>query len=131
MAFKLYSTSDGRVPPIEYLPVTAITPSAGAAMVLSSGKLALATGTTKPTYICARQDSAARTAGDLIPVFRIESDMIFETNFSVAATAVKVGDKVTLHATDGAQVTATTTNGVAEVVSMDGTTAGSVCRVRF
>ena len=32
---------------------------------------------------------------------------------------------------DGLQVTATTTNGVAEVVCMDGTASGSMCRVRF
>ena len=38
--------------------------------------------------------------------------------------------RVTLH-TDGLQVTATTTNGVAEVVYMDGTASGSMCRVRF
>ena len=42
----------------------------------------------------------------------------------------KLGDKVTLH-TDGLQVTATTTNGVAEGVYMDGTASGSMCRVRF
>ena len=42
----------------------------------------------------------------------------------------KVGDKVTLH-TDGLQVTGTTASGVAEVVYMDGTAAGDMCRVRF
>ena len=50
--------------------------------------------------------------------------MMFQTTFQVAAASIKLGDKVTLH-TDGLQVTATTTGGVAEVVQMDGTTAGS------
>ena len=72
----------------------------------------------------------ACTAGDIIPVLRVLPDMMFETTFQAAATAIKLGDKVTLH-TDGLQVTATKTNGVAEVVGMDGTAAGDRVRVRF
>ena len=83
MAFKIYSTDDNRVPGIEYLPASAITPKVGMALTQTT-----------------------------------------------AATSIKLGDKVTLH-TDGLQVTATTTNGVAEVVYMDGTASGSMCRVRF
>ena len=49
---------------------------------------------------------------------------------SAAATAVTLGQKVTIN-TDGLSVTATTTSGVAEVVYMDGTASGSMCRVRF
>ena len=70
------------------------------------------------------------TAGDIIPVIRVGKDMILETTFAADATSIKLGDKVTLH-TDGLQVTATITNGVAEVVYMDGTARGSMCRVRF
>ena len=70
------------------------------------------------------------TAGDIIPVIRVGKDMILETTFAAAATSIKLGDKVTLH-TDGLQVTATTTNGVAEGGYMDGTASGSMCRVRF
>ena len=56
--------------------------------------------------------------------------MIFATTWSVAASRVHIGDKVTLSA-DGLQVTATTTSGVAEVVGMDGTAAGDTVYVRF
>mgnify|MGYP001537613265 FL=1 len=56
--------------------------------------------------------------------------IIFETTFSAAATSIKVGDKVTIH-TDGLQVNATTTGGVAEVVWMEGTASGAKVRVRF
>ena len=56
--------------------------------------------------------------------------MMFETTFQAAATGVNLGDKVTLH-TDGLQVTATKTSGVAEVVGMDGTAVGDKVRVRF
>ena len=129
--FLLHSTDDGRIPSIEYLPCGAITPKVGMALTQSSGNLAIATGTTKPTYISMVDKAAACMAGDIIPVFRIDPDMIFETSFSASASDIKLGQKVTLHASSGAQVTATTTSGVAEVVYMDGTASGSMCRVRF
>lgn len=131
LAFKLYSTDDGRVPPVEYLPAGAIIPKAGMALTQSSGNLAIATGTTAPTYISMMDADAALTAGTMIPVIRVEPGMIFETSFSASASSVKLGNKVTLHASNGLQVTATTTDGVAEVVYMDGTASGSMCRVRF
>lgn len=131
MAFKIYKTDDGRIPGIEYLPCSAITPKVGMALVQSSGNLAIATGTTAPTYISLCEKDSACTAGDIIPVIRVSKDMVFETTFSAAATSVKLGNKVTLHASDGMSVTATTTDGVAEVVYMDGTASGAMCRVRF
>lgn len=130
MAFKVHSTDDGRVPGIEYLPCGAITPVVGMALVQTSGNLAIAAGANKPTYISMCERETACTAGDLIPVMRVQPDMIFETTFSAAATSIKLGSKVTLSA-DGLQATATTTDGVAEVVGMDGTAVGAVVRVRF
>ena len=129
-AFKIYSTDDNRVPGIEYLPASAITPKVGMALTQTTGQLALATGATAPTYISMCEKDSECTAGDIIPVIRVGKDMILETTFAAAATSIKLGDKVTLH-TDGLEVTATTTNGVAEVVYMDGTASGSMCRVRF
>lgn len=130
MAFKIYSTDDNRVPGIEYMPASAITPKVGMALTQTTGQLALATGETAPTYISMCEKDSECTAGDIIPVIRVGKDLILETTFADAATSIKLGDKVTLH-TDGLQVTATTTNGVAEVVYMDGTASGSMCRVRF
>lgn len=130
MAFLVHSTDDHRVPHMEYHPCGAIQPQVGMALVMNGGNLAIATGATKPTYISNRQDAAAREAGDIIPVLRVQSDTIFETTFAVAADAVKIGDKVTIH-TDGMTVTATTESGVAEIVAMDGTAAGDKCWVRF
>lgn len=131
MAFKIHKIDDGRIPGIEYLPCGAITPKVGMALVQSTGNLAIATGTTAPTYISMCEKDSACTAGDIIPVIRVSKDMVFETTFSAAATSIKLGSKVTLHASDGMSVTATTTDGVAEVVYMDGTASGSMCRVRF
>ena len=56
--------------------------------------------------------------------------MLFATTWSAAASAVDAGDLVTLSA-DSMEVTATTTSGVAEVVSMDGTAVGDTVYVRF
>ena len=129
MSFKIHSMDGGRVPGIEYLPAGAITPKVGMALVQTNGQLALATGANAPTYISMCEKDRACTAGEIIPVIRVGKDMILETTFA-AATSVKLGSKVTLH-TDGLQVTATTTSGVAEIVYMDGTASGSMCRVRF
>ena len=131
MSFLIHTVDDGRTPAWEYLPCSAITPKIGMALTVTDGKLAVATGTTKPSYISMTEKASAVAAGDIIPVIRVDHDIIFETEFSADATSINVGDKVTLHASDGMSVTATTTSGVAEVVYMDGTASGSMCRVRF
>lgn len=130
MAFYIHSYDDGRVASIEYLPCGAITPKIGMALTQASGNLAVAAGATAPTYISMCDRETACVAGEIIPVIRVQKDMIFETTFSAAATSIKLGSKVTVN-TDGLQVTATTTDGVAEVIGMDGTAAGSTVRVRF
>ena len=119
MGFLTHQTQGNIIPGNEYLPAGAITPVIG-----------LASGTTVPAYICQRTQEATLTAGDILPVIRVLPDMIFATTWSVAASSVHIGDKVTLSA-DGLQVTATTTSGVAEVVGMDGTAAGDTVYVRF
>lgn len=129
MAFLIHSVDDGHIPAIEYLPCGAITPVAGMALVQSSGNLAVATGANRPAYISMCQRETPCTAGEIIPVIRVSPDIVFQTTFSAAASSIKPGSKVTLK--DGLQVTATTTDGVAEVISMDGTNSGSSVRVRF
>ena len=130
MGFLIHSVDDNRVLGLEYLPCSAITPKVGMALVQTSGNLALASGTTAPTYISMCERDTACTAGELIPVVRVQKDIIFGVPAQAAMTSVKLGDKVTIH-TDGLQVTATTTSGVAEVVGIDGTAAGSTVLVRF
>ena len=126
-----YQNEDGRVGPWEYLPCSAITPKIGMALVMSSGKLAIATGTTKPSYISMTEKSAAVSAGDIIPVIKVQPDQVFECTNSASLSGVNIGQKVTLHASNGLQVTGTTTSGVAEIVAKDGDGAGSRVLVRF
>lgn len=131
MAFMLHTTDDGHIPAWEYLPAGAITPKVGMALTQSSGKLAIATGTTAPSYISMMESSSALTAGTIIPVIRVNKDMVFASTNSAALTGINIGDKVTLHASNGLQITATKTDGVAEIVDMDGTAIGSKVLVRF
>ena len=123
---------DGSCKPqsLDYLPAGAITPKVGLALYQSSGLLALASGTNKPTYIC-MTEGPTLTSGDVIPVLRVTEDRVFETEFSASGTSINLGAKVTI-ATDGLRVTATTTSGVAEVVAKEGTGAtGDKVLVRF
>lgn len=133
MAFLIHSVDDGRVLPIEYLPCSAITPKVGMALTQTSGNLAIATGATAPAYISMIEKETACVAGDIIPVIRVQKDVVFETENSASFASVKVGTKVTL-ATDGLRVTATATDGVAEVVGIDEVAAagsGGKVLVRF
>ena len=129
--FTVYSVDDGRNLPNEYLPAGAITPKLGLALVMSAaGQLAVCAGANAPQYICMVEKAAAVTAGDIIPVVRVGHDVIWKTVSSAAMTNVKLGNKVTVDTT-GMKVTATTTDGVAEVVYIEDTAAGGTVHVRF
>ena len=130
MAFLIHSTGDNRVPTHHRVPCGAITPEVGMAMVLTAGVLAKASGTTKPTHISMTERSAACESGEMIYTIRAENDITFETTFAADPAALKLGDKVTIH-TDGAQVTATTQSGVAEIVSILEQETGGRVLVRF
>lgn len=128
--FLIETIAGGDVTQIEYLPASAMEMTAGLALTVTGGKLAAAAGEIAPSYISAYDSEGEVLAdGTQIPVFRVLKSMIFRTTASVAMTA-KLGEKVTISA-DGTQVTSTTDNGVAEIVSLDGTEAGDEVRVRF
>lgn len=116
--------------PWEKRPCSAITPKVGLALYLNAGNLAIASGTTKPEYICMEEHEAAVAAGTMIHVMPVRPDTEFETQATAAMTAVKVGSKVTL-STDGMGVTATTEGGTAQVLSLEGTAVGDSVYVRF
>ena len=122
--FGIFQTDDGRVPANEYLPCSAITPKVGMALKVTGGNLALASGADEPLYISMTERNTACTAGELIPVVRVQRDVIFETPTPASFTA-KIGDKVQL-GTDGLSITGTS-GGAAEIVYTD----DDVTRVRF
>lgn len=128
--FCLSSMKVGLTPPIEYKTATAGESYAvGEALKQSGGKVTLCSGTTKPEYICV---GPANDAGE-VPCVAVQDYMEFQTTLAVApadSATIGVGDKVTIH-TDGMQVTATKTSGVAQLVRVDGQTVGSVMVVKF
>lgn len=127
--FYIHTVEGGRVPAFEHYPADGITPKVGMAMVLTTGKLAIASGTTKPTHICQCEKSEACADGELIPVVPVTDGITFAVPTSVA-NSVAIGSKVTI-ATDGLKVTATTTDGVATIVGKEGSIAGDIQYVKF
>lgn len=101
----------------------------GTALVIKSGVLAKATGTTKPEFIC--MEAVESTAEkQMVHVERVKPETEYETELSAASSAIAIGNKYTIDAT-GTMITATTDSGVATVTGFDGTAAGSKVRVRF
>lgn len=103
---------------------TSVEYAVGDALVVTAGKLAKAGATEKPEYISAEK----ATNKDVLSVYQVESNQEWETTLSTNGTLV-VGSKVTLSSAN--EVTATTTSGVAEVVSVAGSTKGDAVVVRF
>ena len=103
---------------------TAVTYAVGDALVVTSGKLALAGATDKPEYIATQGGLGL----DTLSVYQVEGNQEYETTLTGSGTLV-VGSKVTL--SSAKEVTTTTTSGVAEVISVAGTTSGSAVVVKF
>lgn len=93
--FQLKKIINGRmnVPEPEYLPTKASTTyKEGQGLVLSSGKLVAASGTTKPTHISMKNYVAPATDNKDLPVMRIERNMVF----LVEGVTGTIGAKVTV-----------------------------------
>lgn len=124
--FRLHHTDRIGTPAAVIIPAAAGVEYAADLALTATG--AVASGTTKPEYICGEKKTGA--AGEGVLAYKILPGDVYETTLSAAGTALKVGDKVTLSA-DGKQVTATTTSGVAELVEIRDPAAGGVVLVRF
>lgn len=106
------------VPEIIQVPATTSEAFAiGEALKLSSGKATKCSGTTKPEYICAEVKTAQ--SGDTVSAYLVGADQEYEV---ASVASIAVGTKYTI-GTDGASITSTSTNGVAEVVYDDGVKA--------
>lgn len=128
--FKLFKKNNATIPVVKEIPAAAGTYNVGDALAMNaSGYVAQVAGTTKPEFVCATK--ATVTSGNVIAVNPVYEDMEFLTTFSADGTALKAGAKVTI-GTSYADVTATTTNGVAEIVDKLGTGAtGTEVIVKF
>ena len=111
-----------------------LTAGASAAIELSVGTAmtasGIATGTTAPKYISMSTQKIEANETAKVPVIPADADVIFETVLSADSASIAVGTKYTIDTTGG-MITATSTSGVAEVVSFDGKAKGDKVRVRF
>ena len=122
--------------PFEYMEAAAGTYQVGQLLNVTGGKLAAiaADQATTPPYVC--MQSGTVKAGEQLAVARVGEKYIFETELATAATAVTVGTKIQV-ASGGLKAKYVTgasdaaVPGTFEVVSLDGTAAGSKVRGRF
>lgn len=129
MAFYIHTIEHSLSPSICYLPASAMTPKAGMALGISEGALAPVTGAAKPGYISLCERDTACEAGEDIPCMPALPTVIFETVTDADLSDIKIGDKLSI-SDDGTTVTAAT-GGAAEVLYIEKTAYGTICRVRF
>ena len=131
--FKIHTIDDGAMPPLENLKANAATAyEVGMILAVNASGEAVKGGadsTGAQTYLCAGVLPAG-SAGKFVPAYRLKDTMVLEAPFTVAATSVQLGQRLTLSA-DGLGLTATVTNGVAEVVGINGTAVGDTALVRL
>lgn len=115
---------------IEIASTPLVTYHFGDTLVISGGAAVKASGSTKPTHICATEYTAPATGNVSIPVYPILDGYEWKVPISADPTGLEVGDKVTIN-TDSAKVTATT-GGEAEIVNLYGAAkAGDFVIVKF
>lgn len=123
----------GNVPEPILVPAAAGTYKEGDALVVSSNKVAKASGDVNAAYICYAGKTVTSTDSDLL-VYKVTPAMLFEAPLSAAVgSTVKFGAKLTIDST-GEKVTATaaTTNFGAYVESVNGASvAGDKVIVRL
>ena len=129
MAFRLYSTDDGRVPAWEYLPCEALRPRTGLCMNLDSTSGQLEVSKT-PGYICMREEADVVAAGTLIPVVKIQRDQVWESELD-GATSFGSGAVVDVN-TYGLLIDGdASTDKVFLLTTVESTDAGATVRGRF
>jgi hypothetical protein len=126
------SVGNEKYPYVVKLPTTAgETYTAGEGLVVTNGALTKVGATAKPTHIAAKGYVAPLTGNEDLEVYPVLPHYEYRTTFAADASSVAIGTAVTIH-TDGAQITATTTNGVATITKKLGIgAAGTEALVRF
>ena len=130
MAFEFLRAENNAAPIEKELPATGAEAYAhGEAVKFSSGTLTKASGADSPEFIYVGKAITAAITGQIINVVPVLPEYEWETTFSADASALKAGAKVTL-ASNGAQATATTTNGKFQLLE-DGKAADGRAVGRF
>jgi hypothetical protein len=118
MAFKLKTSLVASTPCVEYIEGKQNEAFLyGEALTYSAGKLTKCAPTSKPDFI-SLSDIYCKEEKTLVPTMRIFDFHIFEAPVAGSVTSVAVGDVVTLD-DDSTGVSTQTTNGVAEILSVE------------
>ncbi len=127
--FSPHKTDTGAVAPWEYMSAAAGTYQAGQLLNAKDGSLTpvSAASTTTPGYLCMANITV--TAGEMVPVTRIQRTAIYETQLSAEAASAAAGTMLQVSA-GGLQADAAA-EGSFEVAYIEGTAAGSMVRGRF
>lgn len=126
--FSYHQFDHGQTPPLEYLPgKEGESFAVGEALAMGAdGALTKCGAGAAPAYVC------MGPAGEFgrVPCSRVDGSIVYDAPLTADGAALHLGDKVTI-SDDGMGVTATTADGVAEVVRIDGTGVGDTLGVRF
>lgn len=122
--FHNFSNDDGRTLPFEYLPAGEITPKHGMALHMTGGKLAVAGGANKASYMSMGEYKTAVKDGELIPVVKLQKDQVWEAQCDApAACVIGTGYDVTA---DGLKIDSSATTTANFVVQAVDEAAGVV-----
>ena len=121
--FLPHKSDNGAILAWEYLPGAAGSYVTGQLVKVTAGKVSAITAdtTTTPPYLC--MATITLPEGELLPVTRVSDEMQYGTTLAADAAAAVVGGKLQV-ASGGLQ--AKTGAGTFEIVSLEGTTEGSV-----
>ena len=129
--FTIHKTDTGAVAPWEYLPAVEGTYKIGSFLRNSGGLLTAEADMGEATkYLCMAEKTVAE--GELIPVVRVNTDMILKSEWSneLMEGLVVVG-AVGKVSSDGAAVSSDGMDIAVEIVAMDGTNPGDTVYVRL
>ena len=130
MAFYPYQHNLGDVP-VMHLPIGNIAVKTGDALVLASGKLAIAKDSVKPEYISLYDSEGAKLPdGTVISVEPVLPSTIYETELTGSLSTVAPGS-THLISYIGSSITTASEQGPAKVVECEGTAKGSRVRLVF
>lgn len=131
MPFDVVKHIGGDSLPIEYYLLTdAEGATIGEALKQVSGRLTKAAATDIPEFLSLRTQAAEATSKTSLPVIRVTETLELSTISTATVASTLVGSKVTIDAA-GDKVTATSTSGVFEISSTDGTATNSNVRGYF
>ena len=128
MGFIPHKYRDGQLDPWEpMLASEGMALEVGKLMKLESGKLAVATGTDKPEYICMEHQKEQTVDGQMVHVIAVSCETIYETTLSEQSSSISVGSTYNIDST-GMMMTATG-GGSIRVESYEGKETGDKVRV--